>query len=146
MPMNPLLAKLENILGPGGVVSSEALSERATSYWNPAPTRALALLRPDSTEQLSQVMRHCHEHGQSMVIEGGRTGVVAGAESRAEDVIISLERMSAIESVDEVGGTAIIQGGAVLQTVQEQLAELARRQDRLRESAIELAKKLEQSR
>jgi len=123
MPVNPLLAKLENILGPGGVVSSEALSERATSYWNPAPTRALALLRPDSTEQLSQVMRHCHEHGQSMVIEGGRTGVVAGAESRAEDVIISLERMSAIESVDEVGGTAIIQGGAVLQTVQEQLAE-----------------------
>ena len=74
MPVNPLLAKLENILGPGGVVSSEALSERATSYWNPAPTRALALLRPDSTEQLSQVMRHCHEHGQSMVHRGWSNG------------------------------------------------------------------------
>ena len=36
--------------------------------------------------------------------------------------------------------------GADIVDLQQQLAELARRQDRLRESAIELAKKLEQSR
>ena len=121
--MSELLTLLEDLLGPGGIVPAEVLAERATSYWNPAPTQALALLRPDSTEQLSQVMRLCHEHGQTMVVQGGRTGVVAGAESAADDLILSLERMSAIEAVDEVGCTATIQGGAVLQTVQEQLAE-----------------------
>jgi FAD/FMN-containing dehydrogenase len=118
-----LLDQLDSLLGPGAIVPADVLAERATSYWNSAPTRALAMVRPASTEQLSQVMRLCSERGQTMVVQGGRTGVVAGAEASASDLIISLERMSAIEAVDDVGGTATIQGGAVLQTVQEQLAE-----------------------
>lgn len=49
--------------------------------------------------------------------------MVAGAVSTQDDVIISLERMHAIERVDEMDGVAVVQAGAVLQVVQEQLAE-----------------------
>jgi FAD/FMN-containing dehydrogenase len=95
---------------------------RATSYWDSTPTEARALLRPHTTQQLSDVMRLCHAHGQSVVVQGGRTGAVAGAVASASDIIISLERMQAIESLDELDGVAVVQAGAVLQTVQEDLA------------------------
>ena len=67
-------------------------------------------------------MRLCHEHRQTVVAQGGLTGIVQGAVATSEDVIISLERMNAIESVDPRDAIAIVQAGAVLQTVQEHVA------------------------
>jgi len=104
------------------IVSAEQLRSRATSYWDPSPTEARCLARPDSTEQLSRIMRLCHEHQQSVVVQGGLTGIVQGAVSTAADVIISLERMADVESVDVVDGVATIQAGAILESVQEQVA------------------------
>ncbi len=121
--MTDLVAELSEKLPDGVIVTGDAIAERATSYWDASPTQAKALFRPETTEQLSDIMRLCNERGQSIVVQGGLTGVVAGAVSTADDVIISLERMTAIESVDEMDGVAVIQGGAILQTVQEQLAE-----------------------
>ena len=108
--------------GAAAVVDAESLRERATSYWDSSPTEARCLLRPESTEQLSRAMRICHERGQSVVVQGGLTGIVQGAASTADDVIISLERMADIESVDTVDGIATIQAGAILQTIQEHVA------------------------
>ena len=121
--MAGLLERLVDKLGPGAVVYGDHLRDRATSYWDSSPTKAKALLRPASTEQLSEIMKNCHEQGQSVVVQGGLTGIVEGALSTANDIIISLERMCDIESVDALDGVAVIQAGAVLQTVQEQLAE-----------------------
>ncbi len=68
-------------------------------------------------------MRLCTEYGQTVVMQGGLTGVVQGAVSKADDLIISLEKMNLIESVDAHDGVAVIQAGAILQSVQETLAE-----------------------
>jgi len=120
--MADLAAILSEMLSDGAIVTGDALAERAKSYWDPSPTEAKALFRPETTEQVGDILRLCHEHRQSVVVQGGLTGVVEGAVSTSEDVIISLERMTAIESVDEMDGVAVIQAGAILQTVQEQLA------------------------
>ncbi len=109
--------------GVDAVISGSALAERATSYWDSSPTKAKALLRLTSTEQVSRAMRICAAQKQTVVVQGGLTGVVAGAVSSADDIIISLERMNQIESVDAMDGIAVIQAGAILQTTQEQLAE-----------------------
>ena len=98
--MTGILRKLQDEMGSDLVVGSERLRDRATSYWDPSPTEAKCLVRPETTEQLSRVMRTCHEQGQSVVVQGGLTGIVQGAASTASDVIVSLERMDAIESVD----------------------------------------------
>ena len=121
--MTDLVDELARLLPDGAVVGAQELTERATSYWDPSPTQAKALLQPESTQQVSDVMRLCHEAGQSVIVQGGLTGVVQGAVSSAEDVIISLERMNAIESVDAIDGVAVLQAGAVLQAVQEKLAD-----------------------
>jgi FAD/FMN-containing dehydrogenase len=115
--------RISAVVGDAGIVPGAALAERATSYWDPSPMQGKLLVRPESTEQLSRVMALCHETGQSVVVQGGLTGVVEGALATPDDVIVSLERMTTIESVDEVEGVAVIQAGAVLQTVQEALRE-----------------------
>ncbi|HSM30948.1 MAG TPA: FAD-binding oxidoreductase, partial [Woeseiaceae bacterium] len=66
-------------------------------------------------------LRLCHAAGQSVVVQGGLTGIVDGARSTANDVVISLERMNRIESVDALDGVAVVQSGAILQNVQEAL-------------------------
>jgi FAD/FMN-containing dehydrogenase len=121
--MVDIVEQLTSVTGGDAVVDAAALRERATSYWDPSPTEARCLLRPASTEQLSALLRICHDNNQAVVVQGGLTGIVEGAVSTAGDVIISLERMNQVESVDEMDGIAVIQAGAVLQAVQEQLAE-----------------------
>ena len=120
--MTYIVDQLSALLPNGAVIDGDLLTERATSYWDSSPTQAKALLSPESTQQVSDVMRLCHDAGQSVVVQGGLTGVVQGAVSSAEDVIITLERMHEIESVDAIDGVAVLQAGAVLQTVQEKLA------------------------
>ncbi len=121
--MDDLIDQLSEIVGRDSISSGPDLVERATSYWDSSPTIAKALVRPRSTQQVSDVLVLCHERGQSVVVQGGLTGVVEGALSGPEDLIVSLEKMTAIESVDPLDSVAVIQAGAVLQSVQEQLAE-----------------------
>jgi FAD/FMN-containing dehydrogenase len=121
--MDNFIDRLQQVVGANGIINGPDLAERAISYWDPAPTVAKALVRPRSTDEVSDVLRLCHEHGQTVVVQGGLTGVVEGALSGPGDLIISLERMAAIESVDVMDGVAVIQAGAILQSVQEQLAD-----------------------
>ena len=116
--MNDLIDRLQLIVGDNGIISGPDLTERAVSYWDPSPTEARMLVRPQTTQQVSEVLRVCHECGQAVVVQGGLTGVVEGALASPDEVILSLERMTAIESVDAMDGVAVIQAGAVLQSVQ----------------------------
>ncbi len=120
--MSSIVDRLTELVAERGVLTGADVASRASSYWDASPTQAKALVRPGSTQQLSDILRLCHQHGQTVVVQGGRTGVVAGAVSSKDDVIITLERMQAIESVDEMDGVAVVQAGAILQAVQEQLA------------------------
>jgi FAD/FMN-containing dehydrogenase len=119
---NHFLQQLRSIVGKDGVLAGDELHQRACSYWNPAPLQAMALVRPRSTAELSQVMRLCHELNQPVVTHGGLTGVVEGVAASEQELVVSLERMNAIEEIDTVGRTAIVQAGAVLQAVQEAVA------------------------
>jgi FAD/FMN-containing dehydrogenase len=117
------IQKILSIVGDDGIVRGAALAERATSYWNNAPMAGLMIIRPRNTAQLSAVMKRCYDVGQAVVTHGGLTGCVDGATVTDKDVIISLERMSAIEEIDSVGRTATVQAGTILQSVQEAVAQ-----------------------
>lgn len=117
-----LIAQIDRIVGRDGVIGSEAIAERATSYWDPRPMQGRALVRPRSTEELSAVLKLCHQALQPVVVQGGLTGPVEGAAGTPDDILVSLERMTGIETVDPVDGVAVVQAGAVLQNVQDKLA------------------------
>jgi len=118
-----IVAELSKIVGDGRVLTGDAVAERATSYWNSAPMQAAAIVLPRSTGDVSAILKCCHEHEQTVVTHGGLTNCVAAAESAADDVVISLEKMNGIVEIDKVGGTAVVEAGAILQYVQEAAAE-----------------------
>jgi len=120
MHANPAVDALIQALGDDVVATGAALDGRRHTDWSGAPgATPRALVRPRSTEQLAQALRICHQHGQSVVPQGGLTGLAGGACCGADDVAVSLERMQAIEDIDPVSGTITVQAGAILQTVQD---------------------------
>ncbi|MGI9307648.1 MAG: FAD-binding oxidoreductase [Gammaproteobacteria bacterium] len=114
-----LLDKLRDIVGDDGIITGTAISERQQGIWTNAPLRARAIVRPASTEQVSAILKLCYEHGNAVVTHGGLTGLVQGAASTPDDIVLSLERMRAIEFLDIEGRTMTVEAGAILQTVQD---------------------------
>jgi FAD/FMN-containing dehydrogenase len=112
------LAQLRVIAGDNGVISGAAVSDRATGF-SRAGTLAQHLVRPRNTDQVSAVLKLAHAARQPVVTHGGRTGLVHGADSKADELILSLERMNAIEEIDPVQRIALVQAGVVLQQLQE---------------------------
>ncbi|MDZ7668922.1 MAG: FAD-binding oxidoreductase [Gammaproteobacteria bacterium] len=117
--MNDVIAALTQALGEDGVLTGDAVRERQAGIWRRDTIQAKALLRPRNTAQVSEAMKICHAHDQSVVTHGGLTGLVDGALTRPDDVVMSLERMNAIESINTTDRTMIVQSGAVLQQIQE---------------------------
>ncbi|HEB27057.1 MAG TPA: FAD-binding oxidoreductase [Porticoccus sp.] len=119
--MNELIQQFYDLLGAGGVLLGSDVSGRAAS-WRGGNTQAKAVLRPVSTEQVSQIMSICNNSGQSVVIQGGKTGLVDGATSTKNDIAISMERMNRIEELDLNNRTMTVQSGVPLQVIQEKAA------------------------
>lgn len=117
--MSVLLRKIEKIVGPIGLLTGEDANSRPGDWLGQSKCQAKAIVRPASTEELSQIMRLCHQANQSVVAAGGLTGLVHGADAGADELLISLERMTTVEAVDPIGRTLIVQAGAPLQKVQE---------------------------
>jgi FAD/FMN-containing dehydrogenase len=112
---------LSRALGPGDVTPAEQIDDRYLRDWVMALSSGApaALVRPRTTEDVSTVLRLCHERNIVVVPQGGRTGLVGGATPVDGAVIISLERMTGIEELDPAGSTMTVRAGTPLQTVQE---------------------------
>ncbi|HET9693031.1 MAG TPA: FAD-binding oxidoreductase [Steroidobacteraceae bacterium] len=114
-----LLERLATIVGPEQVLTGAQVSSRAVSWADHGPCRALAIVRPGSTDEVSRVLAACHAAGQPVVTLGGLTGLVRGCVAEPHEIGLTLERMHRIESIDVVGRTMTVEAGVPLQRVQE---------------------------
>lgn len=112
--------QLARALPAGTVIGPAGIEPRYLSDWVNSNEEVIpaALVRPRTTEDVSLTMRICSEQGVPVVAQGGRTGLAGGAVPSSGWVIISLERMRAIEDVDTASGTVLVEAGAVLEAVQ----------------------------
>ncbi|MCB2125070.1 MAG: FAD-binding oxidoreductase [Rhodobacteraceae bacterium] len=119
-----LLDDLAALLGPQGCLAGDRVPEAARSDMSRSG-RALprALLRPATVEEVSRALALCHAVGQTVVPQGGMTGLAGGANPRADDVALSLQRLTGIEEIDREAATMTLKAGTVLQTAQEAAAE-----------------------
>ncbi len=79
----------------------------------------VAVAFPQSTVDLQTLVRWANENGRALVPSGGRTGLSGGAVATGEEIVVSMEKMSAILDFDSVGRTLHVQAGVVTQKVQE---------------------------
>ena len=118
--MQTLIESLSQILDSSGLFLGDDISDKYHADWSGAsPCAPAALLKPKTTEQLSQIMALCHEHNQPVVVQGGLTGLSGGATQLNAEFAISLERMNGIEEIDTRGMTATVLAGTPLQLLQE---------------------------
>jgi len=114
---------LRAIVGDKGVLTATEVATRSAGVLRLDRLQAQALVRPTNTEEVSQVLRWCHAHGVAVVTQGGLSGLVHGADAAPAEVILSTERMRAIEEIDPGQRTAVVQAGVVLQALQEAVEE-----------------------
>ena len=114
---------LRGIVGDTGVLSAADIAMRSAGVLRPDTLKARALVRPKDTQEVSKIVRWCHDKGIGIVTQGGLTGLVHGADASPEEVILSMERMRAIEAIDPVQRIAVVQAGVTLQALQEAVEE-----------------------
>ena len=120
--MTRLTEQLRAALSPGGLLEGpDALDarDRAQAQGFRAQLGApAAVLRPRSTTEVATILRMAHEAGRPIVPWGGCTGLVDGAYAEGE-LALSLERMNAIEEIDDTNRVMRVQAGCSLQTACE---------------------------
>jgi FAD/FMN-containing dehydrogenase len=117
-PMSHLIEGLRTALSTGAVLSGpEALDARDTaqarSFGAQLGTPA-AVLRPISTAEVSIILKAANGERHPVVPWGGCTGLVDGTYAEGA-LVLSLERMNAIEDVDEPNRVMRVQAGCTLQ-------------------------------
>ena len=106
------------------MLSHEEANLRMASNWRQdANLDCLALLRPASTDEVSEMLKICHEFNQPIVPHGGLTNVVGGVRTAPGEIALSLERMNTIEEIDLHNKTVTVQAGVILQNLQNTLAD-----------------------
>ena len=82
---------------------------------------ALAVVQPDSPQDVAHVMRWCHERLIPVVPQGGNTGLSGGAtpDASGRSVVLSLSRLQSFRSVDLQNNTITVDAGVTLLALQE---------------------------
>jgi FAD/FMN-containing dehydrogenase len=118
------LLHLRAIVGSAHVLTEGDLSAWELDWRKRERGRALAVLRPGSTEEVAAVVAACAASGISIVPQGGNTGMVVGStpDASGTQVVLSLARMNRIRTLDAANLTVTVEAGCVLQTLQEACA------------------------
>jgi FAD/FMN-containing dehydrogenase len=87
--------------------------------------RALAVVRPGNTQEVAAVVRACAEAGVSIVPQGGNTGLAVGSvpDDSGRQIVLSLQRLTAIRHIDAANLTMTVEAGCVLQNAQAAAAQ-----------------------
>ncbi|KAA0252733.1 MAG: FAD-binding oxidoreductase [Acidobacteria bacterium] len=120
-----VLASLRVLLGEGAVVVEPHELERYEKGWRYGRGKALAAVRPSSTEEVSHLLRLASANGVRVVAQGGNTGLVGAStpDGSGEMLVLSLERLSRTLEVDPVEKTVTADGGVLLGRIDAALAE-----------------------
>ncbi len=118
-----LIQQFQQIVGADHVITASADLEPYLIDWRKRYRgQAIAAIRPASTEEVSKIVKICAAHHIAMVPQGGNTGMCGGATPNPEgrQIVISLQRMNRVRSVDTSNQTITVEAGVVLQTLQEE--------------------------
>ncbi len=124
-PLTPaLLAQLEAIVGSAHLLTAQRTEADTYHAYGRDHTEDLhyapdAVLRPANTEEVSQIMRLCHQHHVPVTARGAGTGLSGGALPIHKGVVLSMERFNKILDIDERNLQATVEPGVVTEAFQQ---------------------------
>jgi FAD/FMN-containing dehydrogenase len=124
--MTPLISTLRAIVGAEHVLTEGDLSQYEQDWRKRMHGKALAVVRPANTAQVAAVVKACaaaRAAGSpvSIVPQGGNTGMVVGSvpDATGQQVVLSLQRMHAVRSLDASNMAVTVEAGCILQNLQD---------------------------
>ncbi|XP_053701919.1 D-2-hydroxyglutarate dehydrogenase, mitochondrial isoform X1 [Synchiropus splendidus] len=109
---------------PGRVVTDPDLLESSNVDWlKSVKGSSEVLLRPQTTEEVSQILRFCNSRNLAVNTQGGNTGLVGGSVPVYDEIILSTALMNNVLSFDNISGILTCQSGCVLENLSSYLEE-----------------------
>ena len=107
-----IVAGLRALLPPDGVISEALRLKPYETDGLPAYRQTpLAVVLPETTEQVADVLRFLHGRGVRVIPRGAGTSLSGGALPMADSVVVGLMRMNRILGVDYADRAATVQAG-----------------------------------
>lgn len=122
-----LLKRLEKIVGSKGLIHEAAdMAGYLTEWRDKYEGKALAVISPKSTQEVSEVVAICAETNTAIVPQGGNTSLVGGSIpfDKGDEIILSLKRMNSVREVDIEGGTLTVDAGCILADLQQKAEDI----------------------
>jgi len=110
-----ILTQLEEIVGSGRLTTAAAVGEFEFPWATHGTCQAKAIVYPQTTDEVAEIMSVCNAAQQTVVPFGGATNLVQGCATTVDDIVLSLEKMNTIEEVDTGARTLVAQAGVTLQ-------------------------------
>jgi glycolate oxidase len=120
-----IVARLRALLPESGVIAEPIrLKPYETDGLAAYRQVPLAVVLPETTEQVASVLALCHREGVRVVPRGAGTSLSGGALPMADSVVLGLMRMNRILEIDYADRLAVVQAGVtnigITQAVQEE--------------------------
>ena len=77
---------------------------------------------PETTEQVSRVLRYCHEHGIRVVPRGAGTSLSGGALPLADGVLLGMGKFNRIREIDFENRVAVVEPGVTNLAISQAVA------------------------
>lgn len=125
--MHRLLDTLRQTVGAAHVYTDGDLAAWEQDWRKRCQGKALAVVRPQTTEEVAKVVQACakyravhHMSGLSLVPQGGNTSLAVGAtpDTSGRQIVLSLQRMNEVRQMDVDNLTLTAEAGCILQTLQ----------------------------
>lgn len=117
-----LIQQFQDIVGVSHVISDIKHKESFVTDWRGRyQGNAFAVLKPQTTAQVSDIVKLCAAHNISIIPQGGNTSLCGGAtplkQSAQLQVIINLSQMNHIIEVDTKSNSITVEAGVILDAV-----------------------------
>ncbi|NQX79310.1 MAG: FAD-binding oxidoreductase, partial [Hyphomicrobiaceae bacterium] len=116
------IALLKSIVGPAGYLDQENDKLPYCTSWRDDFIGSVPLvLRPQSTEEVADIVKLCAKIGIAIIPQGGNTGLTGGCQPRSGmgEIILSTSRLNKVRDIDTENDTVTVEAGVVLQQIQQ---------------------------
>ncbi|UCC33779.1 MAG: FAD-binding oxidoreductase [Candidatus Bathyarchaeota archaeon] len=119
-----LIEKLEDIIGNEWVVTDKEVmldyvADETAPTVCPEPAAAVVLVKPDTSQEISNILKLANQWKTFVFPRGGGTGLVGGSVPTENGIILSLERMNRVIELDRQNLMIVVEAGVTLEKLME---------------------------
>eukprot|EP01060_Flectonema_neradi_P002155 TRINITY_DN11309_c0_g1_i2.p1 TRINITY_DN11309_c0_g1~~TRINITY_DN11309_c0_g1_i2.p1 ORF type:complete len:442 (+),score=84.93 TRINITY_DN11309_c0_g1_i2:67-1392(+) len=114
------IAAFKEILGEKNVLT-EDLDKYSKDWLGKYEGECPAVVKPEDAEMTSKIMKYCNEKNIAVVPQAGNTGLVGGSVPTGGEIVLSVEKMNTITSIDGISRVVESGAGVVLQSLEDAL-------------------------